>query len=614
MARKTDLIEVEEGPRVESKPEEPRVVNIDALVDEEVARLMVFYKDREFRNALKPKWPVEEYVRRVVDAHLPMIIRFNGWRWHSGPLGALGIEESTMRDLMADVIYAFQDTEVPLRQWSTLGDQQLCMALGCHLPFPIYNYDLFRARTWEPATKGVKEQQFEYASRTFARIRAGQKVASAVLAEIKKKFSGSPAYVMMWERIFERLGQAWGSMRNVGITMTVAPSDIMRFGHLGENSCFRTGGAHEVSKLNIPLIQNSFGLMFYRDGVNADNIPAPHELRQNAIAGRAWGVLDLENEGAVLTNMYLTQWVAMRPSIIMALSDLFGFQNLTVFEKNFGSLNDLARNGYAYVNGDCHIVAHPDRSEQVHEHIAARVEDFLTAKLQHKKIGCNSCGTYHTDGAVTPCACGAYSCASCRTNCACCDREGCQSCTGRSGHTCGGCSVAMCTHCVRAARDSQCRICRTVYCPNCVGDAMQSCGVEGCTRRVCVSTRCSQSCCVGGTRMCTEHAQELLRRCDRCRNTVHMDHVTRCSGCFSRRCDNCRQDGEDVTPRSLCNDCQTRGVQAPAEGGGTLDPAIEAAFGVQLQQIDREVLGTVRDRLRRFEWNAEPVQPAAEPT
>lgn len=615
-----EVVEVPEAPPQDAEATPAKALDIDALIAEEKGRLEAFYKDRQFVTALKPKWPLEDYIRRVIDLHMPTLVRFGGWRWHSGSLGAAVADERSVTRVMQEVINNATRQGLALQEWATPADELYCTALKCHLPMPKMTSPIFRSRVWTPDTD-AKEDQVEYASRQVVKIRNGQAVSKAVLGEVRKQFKDHPEYIAMWEKLIERMGQVWAGARGLGLTLSAAPSDMMRFGHLGENSCFATGYQHEHGKLNLTVLPGTVSIYFYREGLDRDY--GPHQTREETPTGRAFGVLDFENKGVVLSNIYLMDWTMVRASLKAAFEKVLGTRGLvadavagrgTLFPLGGKlTLNTIPHADIrVFVNADTHIMSQPDKVLDVHKYVFGVAQAFMKDKeRQHMKVRCR-CGTYVMDMAqLSTCrSCDRQVCQTCIRGCNECDAQTCIHCD-RYGHRraqCAGCDRQFCQVCVQNHQHEQCAGCGNRYCGTCVGDGnrMVTCSEATCDVRTC--RNCAVTAVVSGNHYCHAHIQDL-RTCTRCNGRAELDHVTRCGGCRERRCDNCREHGEDVEPRSLCGTCTANNVvpDAPlAEGEGQFTEEVIDQFGRALDDVPDEVRVRYAHDITFFHWAAAP--------
>lgn len=265
-------------------------LDIDALVREEVTKL------EQFRQANAPNYfpaNVEGFVRHCLDAHLPLIRRWGGWHFHHGPV---------------------QQGEIPLDQvrqlWQGPGNR------------PAPDCSLYQSKVWQREDTEIvyawihnKPRWSPAAELLTTRVRKGQAVSKAVLADLKRRFGKEDPYVKEWEGFFERLGHAWAAGTPLLSSVTCSPLAFFLLGHYGENTCYRTDGEHEHSKMNLAQMPGSVVLLFFETGM---------ERTQKNVKGRMWGFLG--EQGTVLTNRYRMSWAAMEPAAASVIRAAMGVQ------------------------------------------------------------------------------------------------------------------------------------------------------------------------------------------------------------------------------------------------------------------------------------------------
>jgi hypothetical protein len=524
-----------------------KVVDLEKLIAEERERLERLFAQPTFMEALRPRWDLDEYLRLVLELHAPIVERWGDWRWHSGPLEAVGLDEKELPRIFQAVQDEFIKKGLKLKSFDSREMAAWCEYKRCHFPMPLAHPSIFGAREYRPAIPAIKEASLEYASKQQVKIRAGQAISRAILADLNRKYKDVPEaalYLAMWNRVFERLGQSWAGGKPLGITLTIAPCDILRFGHLGETSCYTGGHTREHSKLNITMVPNSFGLFFYRE--LEDPAPPATQLRAAAPSGRAWGVAEFGVGGAALTNTYLENWDTVRPSVLRALRESFGFGELRGDPGKWGSLNRLGikhnKKIFAFVNADQWVAAPVHQAEQVHLNIADQVETFVLKRTrQHGQVAnCSSCGEPGEDGVdIMLCACARCAaspteegkheiCKHCEQVCGCCNTHFSRQCVpGDARHACSGCNSIMCSKCsqgrlkCRGCGKSYCKACankpeaKFLECGRCGHSMCQDCNVAcnhaGCAQahrcRLCVQTQTCQHC---QKTYCAEHIKSIL--------------------------------------------------------------------------------------------------------
>ncbi len=537
-----------------------RVVDIAALVAEESERLEKLYRQPTFLQAMRPKWEIEDYLHRVLELHAPIVERWGAWRWHSGPLEAVGLDERELPVIFDKVISEFLEKGLELMQWESAEAEAWCRYRNCHFPRPVPTVDLFRSREFKSNIPALKEAVYDYASLQRVKVRVGQAVSRAILAELNKLYKvkdneKAALYLAMWNRLFERLGQSWAGGKPLGITLTIAPCDILRFGHLGETSCYTTGHTREHSKLNLTLVPNSFGMFFYRD-LEAEP-PLPTALRAAAPSGRAWGVAEFALGGAVLTNTYLENWDTVAPSVLRALHESLGFEDLRRDPGKWGTLNRLgikySKKVFAFVNADQWVAAPDGQAEVVHLNAADGVEAFVLKRSnQHGKVACcSSCNTPADDGddimlcQCQRCAITEYEekrvevCKHCVQSCGGCNTQFSRECSPERGRACSGCNKSVCGACANGR--TSCRGCKKTWCKVCAegnpaavmieckrcnhcmcGDCNKGCSVKNCehTKGRCRACSPMITCAKCGNSCCTHHIQQgyggLVQACKTC--------------------------------------------------------------------------------------------------
>lgn len=594
-------------------------LDIDQLIETEVQALKTRYRSRGFTEAKRPMWGVSEYVRRVLDTHIELIERWGGWRWHSGPLEQVDILPNVICNLIYEVSNQFEEKGLPLQDWYYSENEAYCRLYGCHLPRPITGHvDAYRRKLFTPEDEHLAEQWVEYATRQGVTVRRGRSIAKSVLGEVRKKFKDHPLYIQMWEAIFERLGQAWAGGKALGITLSCAPSDFLLFGHLGESSCYRTGSCHETSKINLSLIKNTLGIFFYRDEVETE--VGPDSMRHVQPTGRAWGVVDVETQGAVLTNAYLENWTTTRPSVLRALREAFGFPELVPDMANRGTLSRLgvrhSKKVWAFVNADQHVVAPEGTHQETHLNIAGFIDEFLEKRsIQHGSAAtCSTCGMPGVDGDPIRfcnherrCAHANVEneryeiCRYCETRCANCGDTGCRHCVGAVARCANPeCNKPLCDSCVKQAKRGEkcCSCCggRGFYCNDCQDKmpelaACTSCGQKICS--VCIA-RCGRPGCDCGT-VCLRCSQRNpLQECERCHMMTCVGHIRRVFGGLIQVCDQCMPE-ELVIQLDL------------PEGQVPLTPEDIRRNRYVLRAIPREFLEENYGRMYRYDWAHRPI-------
>lgn len=581
-------------------------IDVEQMIDRQAEEMEAFFQSTA--GVMRPRWPLKEYLKRVIDAHIDLIELFGGWRWHSQsfaemPLSAdqvtkLITEEKT-RWLRGATLYENdrkrapeKQKAIPLTQMFSPADLIWCGKFGCHFPEPVPSHDLWRAGRYT-APDGAKEALEQYASQLSVKIRTGQAPTRAVLAEVRKIFKEHPEYVRMWESICEKIGIAWQASKGNPITFSCAPVDFIRMGHFGEGgSCYATGGGQEHSKYNISMIHNSVMYLFYsRD----DGHQNPMTLRPQKVIGRAWGLIDVDNQGAAATNIYLLYFKQVQPSMEAAFEQLFGWR-VTGGLPQGQSFTPFTR--YAYTNNDTNLFAAKANLDAVQRGIARQVT--LPESEQHHRVVCVGCGTaYGHASMLFKCGCGNLVCETCARVTACCGAKYCTRCKPVMTN-CSGCDKATCDRCTsNQGVPSICTDTKKQYCTECAGKALTACGY--CRKLTSTPSKCA----IKGDVACQVCAKEKHRICDRCHETVSLEYVTRCSGCKERRCDRCLKDGESTEPKALCAACQQNGVPAPK--AFEPNPELLKQFEESLKALPPEMRKQYLAHMSEFTWDLDEI-------
>lgn len=589
------------------------VLNTDEMILSQIDELEKFFGEHQRSGTykvLRPRWPLKDYVRRVLDAHIDLVEQFNGWRWHSRPFEKMPLSAADVSRIITGenqrwsqgaVLYENDrkrapepQPPIPLSPMTSEADLIYCSMNACHFPQPKATaYTLWRSNLYI-AEGGAKEATEEFAARLMVKIRTGQAPTRAVLAEVRKTFKEHPQYVRMWESICEKLGVGWLSSKGFPITFSFAPVDFLRMGHWGEkSSCYATGGGSEHSKHNLSVLTNSIMALFYKEETpNAD----PMKLRpKQSPSGRCWGLLDLDNQGAAFSNIYLLNFQEVRPSLEAALEQAFGWKVEGGLDKGDSFRNFME---YAYTNGDTNMYATKERLLAVQSGIGRQLK--LPEAERHKKVFCNGCQTpFGHESMLSKCKCGQHSCDECSKVTDCCKQKYCRNCKPRIS-TCAGCGKIACDRCV--STDGKLG--------TCVDTKKQYCGACAKTLATCVrchnTTSTPSVCSVDAADIsCQTCAKEKHRQCDRCKKPAGLKYITRCGGCKERRCDNCQKAGESPEPKSLCETCQANGVPAPK--AFEPDPKVLEQFTQSLQALPPDMREQYLTHMQEFKWDLDAV-------
>ncbi len=586
-------------------------IDVDAMIEQQTEEMQKFFetvKNNDRLNVLRPRWPIKDYLKRVIDRHIDLMEAFGGWRWHSTPFENMPMPDSQIQTIIETasrewqrgaILYANEKGKtpekmapVPIMNWESEADAVFCSVFGCHLPYPkSTSYDLWRARMY--SGRGEKERIEEYAARTSFKIRDGQAVSRAILTEVRKVYKDHPNYVKMWESIAEKMGVGWAASKGNPVTLSFAPVDFLRCGHYGEaNSCYRTGGQQEHSKYNLSMIVNSVMGIFY--DVSAKDHKSSLLLRKEKPVARCWGILDMENQGGLFSNLYLLQWPQVTSSLEAALKQAFNWDVKGGLPTEGATQNFYK---YAYTNGDNNIFGVKATLALVQKGV--NEQSKMMDAIQHTKTPCGSCATPfgHPDMLIR-CGCGQFVCENCTTKTECCETVKCKRCPIKVVN-CAGCKKVTCGKC--AGPEGELGMCRDTgaqYCTTCAASKLSKCAY--CTSMTSKPSVCSID---GGQVACQLCAKDKHRECSRCDKVVSLKYITRCSGCKKRRCNNCTQEGETTEPRSLCASCQENGVQPKEEP--KIDAEVLLKFKRGLEALDVEKKNAIIKIMREFKWDAD---------
>lgn len=328
---------------------DPTKIDVPELIGAELPLLHEYYN--EWPRALRHRFASDEdFLRYVIDGHRPLIERWGGWRRHVGPIEQEFITRETLWEVIRQVSDEHYETFSPYPYYRSL-------------PRPADSWDLYRSKLFVPRG-GEKECEIPYAAGHTCKIRTGQSVPKAVLRAVREHYPDNAAYLKAFERFFELLGQAWATSRYMALTLSCAPSSIIKFGHYGDGvdggSCFRSGLQSERTKINTAMLPNSFSVLFYT-GDAATQQPSPNDgSREKAgvVQCRVYGMMG--ETGALVTNIkgFTSQWSRILPALTDVLSEEMGLP-LTVgrssrygtsFYIEYWELNDLiASDGNAHV-------------------------------------------------------------------------------------------------------------------------------------------------------------------------------------------------------------------------------------------------------------------------
>lgn len=156
-------------------------------------------------------------------------------------------------------------------------------------------------------------------------IRKGQSASRAVLKAVKKKYDKDHELVRFYDKLFEKLGHAWGQSNSLSVTFTVSPADVMELGHIDcehGNSCYKAGGQTQQAKINICALEDSVTVYFHRG--NAAELPWAERGPLAEAAGRAWGFIT--PDGTLFSNRYGLEWNTVAPAMTEAISAIFGHE------------------------------------------------------------------------------------------------------------------------------------------------------------------------------------------------------------------------------------------------------------------------------------------------
>jgi hypothetical protein len=518
------------------------------LKQEAATHLSKFYSDHP--NARSVPGSPERYIDGVFTTHKALIDRWGGWRFEYTSNEILPtLPDDIIHDVLSEVREEWQlgrrksgkaVTPLQFRSYRTNPDELLyCRQFGCCVPTPDFCSPLWESRYW-----GGTGQTVDYASQCAVTIRRGQAVPSAVLADVRKRFAHVPSYVQFWETLFERLGVHWAGYRGLTIVLSCLPSDFLRLGTLGEDTCYRVGGENEHSKYNIALVPNSVVGFIYR---KTQDVPC------NKVAGRCWGVLAPGAHGAAFTNFYLLDQEHVLPGLQRAVGAALGLtepiKQHTDDDELFGHLCD-----YAYVNDDGVSVTTGEECS-THDRVASEIQKAIGRfSIAGYSLGigetCDDCHEFVDDGDAVHCAfCDdGLLCPDCVRRTACCNVCVCPSCRDEHVTNCEHCNQLVCADdCENAVR---CSDRDTAYCAQCAAKytvTCTECGNATANAEVCYLTQAA---------FCGDCASGKLATCHRCGEHVVRSVRTRCPKCERVRCDACLIPDEPNTTRSLCAECR----------------------------------------------------------
>lgn len=251
-----------------------------ALASEQAA-LTTYYE--RHRGAKRPRGiTLDEHLADVIESHRDLWTRWGGWRFHA----TLPVTTTVTAD---DFARACDKAvrKVPSSTWAKVFDYY-------QLNLPRFS-DVYATRT------ASKEVSWIEGFTDNIRIRAGQSVARAILAHVRKKYTGYPNYVKFWDILFQELGELWARRHSRILTISTAPSDWMQLGRVAGYSCYSMGGGYEISKINLARRKNSAVVYLSRDGILRPTPNTPPAW--GAVIARCW-IVAVPGAGFVASNAY----------------------------------------------------------------------------------------------------------------------------------------------------------------------------------------------------------------------------------------------------------------------------------------------------------------------
>lgn len=275
------------------------------LIRDEVERIREFYEQNPTAMEVGS---IERLVETCYESHAGWIRRWNGWEF--------SVEGG--------------------QRAPSLNEFLACVPVGRIPALP--RQEVLSRKIYEGPAGEV-----EYADGHAVRLRPGQAVSKAVLADVRKRYQDDPLAVKAWESFFEKMGQYWSAYLPHRLVLSMRPSHFLHLGHYNDRTCYRTGGAHEHSKFNLAQMSGS---------VVALLLPSTAELVPEKVEGRMWGFL-LGN-AAVMTNHYGAYWTTIQPVLKSALWKAVG-DNLEELDRpDDDPLSGMADEGIAYVDDTDH--------------------------------------------------------------------------------------------------------------------------------------------------------------------------------------------------------------------------------------------------------------------
>ncbi len=340
-------------------PVDPLEGERERLIAAEIAAVEKFYEAHP--RALKTTLSIPDYVAAVFDAHAPLIRRWGGWRTEFSTAGAvptlsLGEIGQALNGLMTGEFYQYFYSQ-------RYGDAAIFPKI------PIIEL-LYRTKIFNPS-KTEKEREFEYMPGKMVKVRKGQAVAKAVLAQVKKDYKDEERMLRIFNRVFEQLGQTWSSVKGGNLVhVSCAPSAFLFMGHyVGADtaSCFKTGGVSERTKTNLSLFPGSAVFLFYPDALTPDQ--TPEDRLPSKVSCRMYGAV--RDTYLMVSNIqssnYQRSWAQYAP-VLCALFEretgipggkLHGTSNDGTFSTGYWEFNNLVAS-----DGNIHIVADKGHKER----------------------------------------------------------------------------------------------------------------------------------------------------------------------------------------------------------------------------------------------------------
>lgn len=436
------------------------------LIEAEEAKVAAFIKKE---NAFNPK-NLRAFITKAYEAHEDFIERYDGWRWHGSPQSVACQSEAEVDRALYAALEKFRLEVRGIEGMQCVQSAPTRYALGLtnsryaddawevvkvnpktnvtYVPEPLHSGRMWADRLSPYALNDYFTSWASYAPVEYTvSVRAGQSVARAVMAQVKKLWPEHKAYHEAWLHFFAELGQMWSTTKQSAMTLSVAPSTFLKLGHYGESSCYRTGSDWENAKFNLANMEKSAVALFYRDG----DLEPVDGVRKAKVMGRAWGMVHLEEKVAAFDNWYLLPINALSKTMALSLPELVGGGPEWAMERSGDTFYMLSDNGLVYINGAAIVFAEDKtRLEKVKLVLEGIQRKARRVPLEESSgrgycYDCDSSTTWLCDG------CDRYYCEECLAQCSCGAHMHC------TEYSCAECGDSLCPMCAGAK-----------YCTDCV--------------------------------------------------------------------------------------------------------------------------------------------------